>query len=55
MTKEQKEIYQDTEKLRQLLKRLNDEKFRFDCGHVTFGHTLGNDTTMYNDQRFKAI
>ena len=40
MTKEQKEIYQDTEKLRQLLKQLKGKKFQLDCGyHVIFGHT----------------
>ncbi len=46
MTKEQKEIYQDTDKLRQLLKQLEGKKFQLDCGHVTFGHPLGNDITI---------
>ena len=56
MTKEQKETYEDTDKLRQLLKRLNDEKFQLDFGHyVTFGHPLGNDITIYNGNRFKII
>jgi hypothetical protein len=42
MTKEQKEIYQDTDKLRQLLKQLNGKKFWLDCGHqVTLGHSPG--------------
>ena len=55
MAKEQKEIYQDTDKLRQMLKRLNGEKFRLDCGHVTFGHLLGNDITIYNVKNPKII
>ena len=56
MTKEQKEIYQNTERLRDFLKRLNGEKFRLDCGHhVTFGHTLGNDITIYNGSKLKII
>ena len=56
MTKEQKEIYQDTDKLRDLLKRLTGKKFQLDCGHhVTFGHPLGNDITIYNGNRFKII
>ena len=42
MTKEQKEIYQDTDKLRQLLKQLNGKKFWLDCSHqVTLGHSPG--------------
>jgi len=56
MTKEQKKIYEDTDKLRDLLKRLKGKKFRLDCGHhVTFGHPLGNDITIYNGNRFKVI
>ena len=56
MTKDQKEIYQDTAKLRQLLKQLNGKKFWLDCGHqVTLGHPLGNDITINNGHRFKAI
>jgi hypothetical protein len=55
MTKEQKEIYQDTDKLRQLLKQLNGKKFQLDCGHITFGHPLGNDITIYNGKRIKII
>jgi len=33
MTKEQKETYEDTDKLRELLKLLNGKKFLLDCGH----------------------
>ena len=56
MTKEQKEIYEDTDKLRELLKQLNGKKFLLDCGHyITFGHPLGNDITIYNGNRFKVI
>ena len=55
MTNEQKEICRDTDKLRQLLKQLNGKKLQLDFGHVTFGHCLGNDTTIYNGNRFKII
>jgi len=56
MTNEQKDTYQETEKLRQLLKPIDGKKFRLDCGHhVTFGHPLGNDITIYNGHRFKII
>jgi hypothetical protein len=56
MTKEQKAIYQDTDKLRDLLKRLNGKKFRLDCNHhITWHHPLGNDITIYNGNRIKMI
>jgi ribosomal protein S19 len=56
MTNEQKEIYQDTGKLKQLLKQLNGKKLQLYSGHhVTFGHFLGNDITIYNGNRFKII
>lgn len=49
MTKEAKEHYQDTEVLRKAIELLNGQKFRLDCGHhITFGHHLGNDITIYN-------
>ncbi len=57
MTKEEKERYQDPELLRDILQRsLKGMKFRLDCGHhVTFGHYLGNDITVYNGKEFKII
>lgn len=49
MTKRDKERYQETEELRKAIQQLKDRKFRLDCGHhVTFGHFLGNDITIYN-------
>jgi hypothetical protein len=56
MTKEQKESYEDTGRLREVLKDLKGRKFRLDCGHhVTFGHFLGNDITIYNGKELKII
>ena len=50
MTKEQKRQYEEPEVLREILKRmLAGKKFRLDCGHhVSFGHFLGNNITIYN-------
>ena len=49
MTKQQKEAYQNTEVLRKIIKALEGQKYRLDCGHyVTFGHFLGNDITIRN-------
>lgn len=57
MTKEQKKHYQDTETLRNILRRtLKGKKFRLDCGHhVTFNHSLGNNITIYNGKKFKIV
>ena len=56
MTNEEKKKYEDTEKLRQILRTLKGRKFKLDCGHhVTFGHNLGNDVMIYNDSDFKII
>jgi hypothetical protein len=57
MTKRQERQYEDTEILRQiLLKTLKHRKFKLDCGHhVTFGHNLGNDITIYNGRRIQII
>ena len=50
MTNKQKQNYEDTNALREILKQLKGMKFKLDCGHhVTFGHNLGNDITIYND------
>ena len=49
MTKKQRQLYQETEKLREILQQLKGKKFKLDCGHhVTFGHYLGNDITIRN-------
>lgn len=57
MTKEQKERYQSPEQLKSILKQaLNGKKFRLSCGHhITFGHFLGNDITIYNGKEFKIV
>ena len=57
MTKEQRKAYQETKLLREILyKALKDKKFALDCGHhVTIGHHLGNDITIYNGKELKII
>ena len=57
MTKEQEKEYEDTKILKGLLlNTLKGRKFRLDCGHhITFGHHLGNDITIYNGKTGKII
>jgi len=57
MTKEQKKAYQEPEILREILHRvLKGKKFTLDCGHhVTIGHHLGNDITIYNGKDLKFV
>lgn len=56
MTKRQKREYEDTDALREALAALRGRKFRLDCGHhVTFGHFLGNDITIFNGKKQKII
>ena len=56
MTKKQKQVYEDTEVLRQILVHLKGRKFRLDCGHhVTFGYFLGNNFTVFNGKSPKII
>jgi hypothetical protein len=57
MTKEQKEYYQSTEQLRDILKRtLGGKRFKLDCGHhVSFFHFLANDITIYNGKNPRII
>ncbi|MBN1903695.1 MAG: hypothetical protein JW927_01220 [Deltaproteobacteria bacterium] len=57
MTKEQKALYQEANALKDILiKTLSGRKFKLDCGHhITFGHYLGNDITIYNGKEFKVI
>jgi hypothetical protein len=52
MTKEQQTKYMETEPLRQIIVKLEDQKFKLDCGHhITFGHFLGNDLTIRNGKK----
>lgn len=56
MTKKQKESYQGTDALREILALLKGKKFRLDCHHhVTFNHSLGNNITIYNGKKLKII
>jgi hypothetical protein len=56
MTKQEREIYQDTKELRKVIENLRGMKFRLDCGHhVTFGFFLGNDVTVLNGKRPRII
>ena len=56
MTKEQKKEYETADALREIFGALKGRKFRLDCGHhVTFGHNLGNDITVYNDNKEPKI
>ncbi len=57
MTKKQKGLYRDVEELKNILvKALKGHKFRLDCGHhITFGHHLGNDITIYNGKELTVI
>lgn len=45
-----KKAYEETDKLKTIIKTLKGRKFHLDCGHkVTFGHVFGNDITIYNN------
>ena len=57
VTKSQRKQYNEVDSLRELLRRtLTGKKFKLDCGHhVTFGHFLGNNVTIYNGKDFKII
>lgn len=56
MTKKQKEVYEETARLREILSLLKGRKFKLDCGHhVTFGHFLGNDITVRNGKKPEII
>jgi len=45
-----------TDELRKIPCELKGRKFRFDYGHVTFRHNLGNNITLYNgNNKFKII
>jgi len=56
MTQQEKDRYEDVERLREVLQSLAGRKFRLDCGHhTTFGFFLGNDITILNGKRMKII
>ena len=56
MTQQEKSRYEDPEILRQILLQLKGRKFRLDCGHhITFGHNLGNDITIYNGKTARIV
>ena len=56
MTQEEESRYEDTDALRKALAGLKGRKFRLDCGHhVTVGHNLGNDITVYNGREIVII
>jgi len=48
MTKEKEVLYEDSERLKEILiKVLKGKKYRLDCGHhCTFAHHFGNDITI---------
>lgn len=48
--------YEDTDALREIIKKLKNKKYRLDCGHhVTFGFYLGQDITVLNGKDPKII
>ena len=56
MTQQEKSRYEDPEILRRILQQLKGRKFRLDCGHhITFGHNLGNDITIYNGKTARIV
>lgn len=57
MTRQQKQLYNEPEVLRDILQRvLAGKKFRLQCGHhITFNATLGNDLTIRNGKELRVI
>ena len=56
MTKKEQQLYQETNGLRDIIKKLEGMKFRLDCGHhVTFGFFLGNDVIILNRKEPRII
>jgi len=56
MTKQEEATYETSESLKKVIATLKGRKFKLDCGHhVTFGHFLGNDITIYNGKHPKII
>lgn len=49
MTKQQKQAYQDVEKLKKIIQNLKGRKYKLSCGHhVTMGSFLGSDIIILN-------
>jgi hypothetical protein len=56
MTKEQQGKYEDVQFLKHELSKLIGRKFKLDCGHhVTVGHNLANNITIYNGKDLTII
>jgi len=56
MTLEEKSRYEDVENLKEAIEKLRGRKFKLECGHhVTIGHHLGSDITIYNGKRLSVI
>ena len=56
MTVIEKTAYEDADALRAVIENLKGRKFKLDCGHhVTFGHPLGNNVTIYNGKTQEII
>lgn len=56
MTRDEKNKYENIEQLREHLESLKGRKFKLDCGHhVTIGHSLGNNLTIYNGKSLVII
>ncbi len=56
MTKEEKEKYEDVNNLKKEIEKLRGRKFNLDCGHhVTMGHHMASEITIYNGKQFRII
>jgi len=56
MTKKQAQQYEPTSNLKYELQKLAGRKFKLDCGHhVTVGHNLANNITIYNGKDLTII
>jgi len=56
MTKKKQQLYQETDELRTIIKKMKGMKFRLDCGHhVTFGFYLGNNIIIQNGKEPQII
>jgi hypothetical protein len=47
MTNKQKENYEDTNTLREILRQLNGRKFKLDCGHYALSATTWGMTSPF--------
>ena len=56
MEKDKRDLYQETDKLREIIQSLQGQKFKLDCGHhITFGHHLGNNIFIFNGKEIEII